>query len=349
MMTQWRNFLTGLAENQGAQITDGEVISFGDPKAELLATANGNVVVDLSHMGLLQASGEDAVSFLQGQVTNDVKQLDGNHSHYSGYCTPKGRLLAIFLAWAQQDQLYLQLNGALTESILKRLKMYVMRSKVTLSDVSENFIRLGVAGKDAEASLQSIFKTLPVEIHEVVNLEVGTLIRLPGVIPRYEILCDFDYAKTIWNNLQTAHTPVGKACWEWLEIRAGIPDITAATQEEFVPQMLNLDMLDAINFKKGCYTGQEIVARTHYLGKIKRRTQLAHISGNESPQIGDDVFFNNGTEPAGKIVRVAAAPHSGFDVLAEVRRIDTESDPAVHWKSNDGVLLRPLNLPYATT
>lgn len=346
MTAQWRNFLVDATENKGVQITDNEVISFGDPKAELLTTANGNILVDLSHLGLLQISGEDALGFLQGQVTNDVTHLNGSNCHYSGYCTAKGRLLALFLAWVNQDQFYLQLNGALTEPILKRLKMYVMRSKVTLTDVSQNFVRLGVAGKDAESNLEAIFKTLPAQAYDVVNLEIGTLIRLPGVIPRYEILCDIEYAKTIWSKLQAVHTPVGKACWEWLEIRAGIPDIAPATQEAFVPQMVNLDILNGINFKKGCYTGQEIVARTHYLGTIKRRTQLAYIASQEAPQIGDDVFFSNVADPAGKIVRVAPAPHSGFDVLAEVRRIDTEANPAVHWKSSDGVLLRPLNLPY---
>lgn len=349
MMTQWQDFLINHPGNSGIQITDNRIEHFGNPQAELLATANETILTDLSHFGLLQISGEDAVTFLQGQVTNDVKQLDGSNSHYSGHCTPKGRLLAVFLVWSVQNNLYLQLNGTLTEAILKRLKMYVMRSKVSITNATESLIRLGVSGKNSETALQSVFKNMPAQVHELSTQENGTLIRLPGVNPRFEIICSIEHAPAIWAQLQTLCKPVGAACWEWLEIQAGIPDITTATQEAFVPQMVNLDALNGINFKKGCYTGQEIVARTHYLGTIKRRTQLAHIGGLESPQIGDDVFFSNGTEPAGKIVRVAASPQTGFDVLAEVRKQDAETETAVHWKSSAGVALSPLSLPYSTT
>lgn len=342
-MTQWHEFLV----RQGAVLDDGQVANFGDAAAELQATANGNVLVDLSHLGLLQISGEDAVTFLQGQVTNDIKLLNGHNSQYAGYCNPKGRLLALFLAFAHHDHLYLQLHGALLEPIMKRLKMYVMRSKATIANISASTLCMGVAGKDAEASLKTIFEKVPSRVHELVSLDNGALIRLPGATPRYQVFSDAEHAPAIWKQLQETHTPVGKACWDWLEIQAGIPEISSATQEEFVPQMINLDALDGINYKKGCYTGQEIVARTHYLGKVKRRTQLAHIATNEQPQAGDDVFSTGSNEPVGKIVRSAPSPQGGFDVLAEIRLESLETG-TIRLKSVDGPTLELLKLPYAT-
>jgi len=314
-MNNWHTFLA----SRGAVIHEQEVSHFGDLQAELSATVTNGILADLSHLSLLKLSGEDAVSFLQGQVTNDVKQLNGNNSQYTGYCTPKGRLIALFLAYRHADNLYLQLDKRLAEAITKRLRMYVLRSKVVIEDISDNTVRMGISGKSAETALRGLFPALPSVVHEVVSNEKGLLIRLPGPVPRYELISDAAHAENIWQQLRQQLEPVGRNAWEWLEIQAGVPDIQPGTQEEFVPQMVNLDVLGGINFKKGCYTGQEIVARTHYLGKVKRRTQLAHLSGENQPQPGDDVFVDDGNEPVGKIVRSAPSPAGGFDVLAEVR------------------------------
>ncbi len=341
-MTQWHEFLA----RQGAVLDGSQVENFGDAQAELQTTANGNVLADLSHLGLLQISGEDAASFLQGQITNDIKLLNGHNSQYAGYCNPKGRLLALFLAFAHHNHLYLQLHGSLLEPIMKRLKMYVMRSKVTIVDVSASTLCIGVAGKDAVASLLAIFGEVPNQVHELVSLDNAALLRMPGTLPRYQVFSDAKYAPAIWEQLQKTHKSVGKACWDWLEIQAGIPEISPETQEEFVPQMVNLDALDGINYKKGCYTGQEIVARTHYLGKVKRRTQLAHIETTTAALAGDDVFAAGSNEPVGKIVRSAPSPQGGFDALAEIRLESLETG-TIRWKSIDGPALELLKLPYA--
>lgn len=279
---------------------------------------NETVICDLSHLGLLQIQGADAVTFLQGQVTNDVKQLNGQVAHYTGYCNPKGRLLALFLAFAHADHLHLQMPKVLIESITKRLKMYVMRSKVEIQDVSDTMIKIGLNGPKAIDLLTTAFSQIPQHHYEIVTLENGTLLKLPGAQPRFEIFTDMANAPEIWNILAQHAKPVTAACWEWLEIQAGVPDVTLNTQEAFVPQMLNLDLIGGINFKKGCYTGQEIVARTHYLGTVKRRTHLAHLATAIQPNTGDDVV-NQSNEAVGKIVRSAAAPNGGYDVLAEIR------------------------------
>jgi len=341
MNTPWLDFLVA----RGAVPADGRVQHFGQPQAELAATGSGDIIADLSHLGLLRVEGEDATTFLQGQVTNDIKLLDGSNSQYAGYCTPKGRLLAIFLAFAHHGQFHLQFNGTLKEQTMKRLRMYVLRSKVTIADVTDSIIRLGVAGASTTAALQQIFAGIPQHPHQLVSLETANIIRLPGATPRYEIFASPEHAAEIWSQLQQSCTPVGASCWEWLEIRAGIPDIAPATIEAFVPQMVNLDLIGGISFKKGCYTGQEIVARTHYLGKVKRRTYLAHVEAPELPQAGDQVFGTDGTEPVGLIVSAAAAPQGSFDVLAEIRLESVEAGP-VRWKDQSGPVLEILSLPY---
>jgi folate-binding Fe-S cluster repair protein YgfZ len=248
MNADWNTFLA----SRRARIAEQQVTDFGNPAAELQALANGSIMADLSHLSLLQVDGADAVNFLQGQFTNDIKLLEGGHSQYTGYCTAKGRLLAIFLAFARQEHLYLQLNGALAAAVTKRLKMYVLRSKVAISDVSDDTVRIGVAGARAEAALQRLLGSLPAQPHAVLALAQATLLRLPGTIPRFQILAAPDAAPALWDALSDTCQPVGRAGWEWLQIRAGIPDITPATQEAFVPQMVNLDLLGGINFKKGC-------------------------------------------------------------------------------------------------
>ena len=326
---------------QGAVFNNETISSFGNIQNELIFTQNQSIICDLSHLGLLEISGDDAVTFLQGQVTNDVKLLNATNAHYTGYCSPKGRLLALFLAFSHNQMLHLQINFKLLEPISKRLKMYVMRSKVNINNVSDTVVKIGLNGNDVPVLLTTFFTKIPTQTYESFSTESATLIRLAGKTPRFEIICNTELAKEIWQSLKTKCKPVGRACWEWLEIQAGIPDIYVQTQEQFVPQMVNLDLLDAINFKKGCYTGQEIVARTHYLGKVKRRTHLAHIKTSTPPQAGNDVM-NANSEAVGKVVRSAPAPSGGYDVLAEIRLESVEtSDLTV-----DGVKVDIQRLPY---
>ena len=325
---------------------------FGNPTAERNALANGNIICDLSHLGLLELQGADARDFLQKQVTNDIQQLNGSNAQYTAHCTPKGRMLVLFLAFAHHDHLHLQFPKALIEPIAKRLKMYVMRSKVSVTDVSETIVKIGLSGPKAPALLASLFTEVPTNDYQLASLENGALLKLPGAQPRYQIFTSLENANHIWETLAAEAMPVGASGWEWLEIQAGIPTVVPQTQEEFVPQMLNLDALNAINYKKGCYTGQEIVARTHYLGKVKRRTQHAHIASDVAPAIGDDVLDNT-AQTVGKIVRVAPALQpafqSGFEVLVECRLDNVDNDvnaPQTNlmWQSY-GLTILPL--PYA--
>lgn len=323
-MTQWQTFL----ETQGAAFGDNRVAQFNST-----ASLEDTTIMDLSHLGILQLQGDDAVTFLQGQVTNDVKKLDGSHAHYSGYCTPKGRLLAIFLAFAHQGNIYLQFPHELLERVQKRLKMYVLRSKVTIHDASDSLVHFGIAGPQAAALLHDAGLPAPDTAYAAGMADDGIVIRMPGETPRFQILTSEENARALWTKLSTKAKPANKDRWDYLEILAGIPEVVTATQEEFVPQMVNLDVIGGISFKKGCYTGQEIVARTHYLGKVKRRTYIARTDTQSAPAIGNDVVTKTG-DVIGKIVRSVTSQPRGHLLLVELRQEVVNNSLDLFWKSN---------------
>ena len=342
MNSDWQTFLI----QRGAGFEADAARHFGDAAAELRAARDGSVVCPLLHLGLLECSGEDAQAFLHGQLSNDVKLLAPEHSEYATYCSAKGRMLANFLIWREASAYCLQFSRSLLPAIQKRLTMYVMRSKVKLADAGESRVVLGLAGSAAGSALKDLFSALPQQAHEVVHDPAnGTLIALPG--DRFELIAEPEAAKRLWDKLATTLTPVGTPCWEWLEIRNGIPLLTPPTQEQFVPQMANMELIGAVNFKKGCYPGQEIVARTQHLGQIKRRMVLAHLTGEVRPAPGDELFGTAMEDQAvGMVVNAQDAPEGGYDLLA-VLQTSSISEGTVHFKSPDGHKLSILPLPYA--
>lgn len=292
-----------------------------------------NILCDLSQLGLLEVSGPDALTFLQGQVTNDVNLLTGSTAHYSAYCTPKGRMLALFLAFSHNNHIHLQLNRELIEPIMKRLKMYVLRAKVEIKDVSDDISIIGIDGPEAASILALCHAEIPQNNYEFTSVDGCTILKLPTISEhtRFKIFAKKSIATEIFDALKSHCKIVERPSWDLLEIQAGIPDVTLRTQEQFVPQMLNLDILKGINFKKGCYTGQEIVARTHYLGTVKRRTFLGTISSAQRPAEGDKVLDAEKAE-VGQIVRVAQNQAGSFDALIELR-IDAQEAGNITWDS----------------
>ncbi len=303
---------------------------------------NDNFLADLSTTGLISVTGEDAISFLQGQVTNDVNAISAAHSHYSGYCNPKGRLLALFFIFRHQDKLYLSLDAGLVPSIQKRLQMYIMRAKVTLTDEQANIACLGVAGDTAAQQLQTLYPTIPTEDYAIIQHDDVTIIRMPTIKPAFQIITNVENREAVFETLSQVFTSTDKAAWQHLETLSGIPEIVEATQEAFVPQMINLDALGGINFKKGCYTGQEIVARTHYLGKVKRRTLLGKIkaSTEKTPVAGDPVS-DMAQQNVGQVVRTTPGRNGDYFVLFECR-LDSLDTP-IQWE-RDTIAIQPM--PY---
>lgn len=342
MNTDWQQFL----ESRGAVIQDGQVTHFGDAAAEIRHSGTGPILADLSHLSLIRFAGEDAQPFLQGQLSNDVRLLNGHNSQWSGYCTPKGRMLASFLLWQNAENSYLmQLPASLREAIQKRLTLFVLRSKVKVSDESDHWIRLGVAGPGAEAAVRAAAGGAPADVHGLISLDAAAVVRLQGDC--FELLIAPARAPEIWNKIAATCKPCGSGRWEWHLIRAGVATVLPATQEEFVPQMANFELIGGVNFKKGCYPGQEIVARTQYLGKLKRRMYLARLPAGTSPAPGDALYSADMQEQSsGIVVNAQPAPDGGFDLLAVIQTSSAETE-AIHWKTLDGPVLQLKTLPYA--
>lgn len=342
MHSEWQSFLVA----NGAHLADGQVLHFGDATAEREAIT-GDVLADLSHFGLIAASGNDAAQFLQGQVTNDVRQVNGSNSQLNSYCTPKGRILATFRLFQRASVYYLSMPAERVPFVLKRLRMYVLRSQVQLEDAGDAMVRFGIAGPHAASLLEdALGKQVPQEDDAVLQTDELSVIRTRGA--RFECHGDPAALAALWRKLAAHARPVGRDAWMLTEIRAGIPHVVDATAEAFVPQMLNLHAINGVSFRKGCYTGQEVVARMQYLGKLKRRMFLAHVDG-ACPAPGEELFAEEveSGQGTGKVVNAQPAPGGGCDLLAVVLIDVVENAIPVHLGDAQGPILRFLPLPYA--
>ena len=344
MNSNWKDFLV----SQGAHIEGDHCLHFDDPAAERAAALEDNVVCALCHYGLIRVSGEDAGDFLQNQFCNDVRKLSTELSQLNGYCNPKGRVLALFRLIRRDDDYLLRLPREILEPTLKRLRMFVLMSKVTLEDLSDELVSIGLAGAAAEELLRKALGDAPTAIDACLQTNGLSVIRVRGPQPRFEIHGDEAAVKSLWETLATQATPAGSEAWTLLEIRAGLPEVVAATQEAFVPQMLNLQALDALSFTKGCYPGQEIVARMRYLGKLKRRLYLAHSDTDACPQPGDGLFAEGSEsgQGVGKVVQAQASPEGGVDLLAVIE-IASAEQRQLHLGDAEGPLVELQELPYA--
>lgn len=307
---EWRDFL---AARQLAP--DGE--SFGNLAGELAAARDGTVLVPLTDYAVIRASGEDAADFLHNLLSNDVKTLPADGLRFAGLCTPKGRLLATFHLWHDGPDLLLALSADIMPAILKKLSMYILRSKVKLTEA--DVVLLGVAGPDAARAV-----SIAPEPQHVADVPGGQVARLG----EQRLLLALTPAAAIqaWPALTAKAKPAGTAAWRWIEIAAGQPRVVAATQEAFVPQMVNMEVpaVGGVVFTKGCYPGQEIVARTQYLGKVKRRMYRASL--DKPLPAGTDVFTpESGDQHCGALVTVAPAPAGGYECLVVVQSSGAEA------------------------
>lgn len=344
MNSFWQTFL----QEHDAVFEKEQLIHFRNNATELRIAQTDTILADLSNTGLIHFSGEEAFTFLQGQLSCDMRKVDHQTAQHGSYCTPKGRILANFIIWsnAAHNEYFMQLPSTLVETISKRLSMYILRTKVRLKDHSDALIRFGIAGNKARFLVEEIFSNtgLPSSPLKIMHTEKGSI--LCRCANRYEIITTPDQAVTIWPQLALQATPVGTICWDWLEIKAGIPVILPITQEQFIPQMVNLDVTGGISFQKGCYTGQEIIARTQYLGKLKRRMYLVNIASTQPVMAGDHLYVAELSEqPCGMIVNSAPSPDNGYDALAVIQ-VDSVQTSKIFWKNLDGPALQILPLPY---
>ena len=308
-------------------------------------------VAAITGQEIIAVTGEDAASFLHGQLTNDVEHLGTADVRFAGYCTPKGRLLASFLMWRNAESVFLQLPAELRAALQKRLSMFVLRAKARLSDVSAdtaNSVTIGVGGARGQAALQAVLGNLPAAPYTRIDHALGTVMRLADAFgaARYQWLTSPDTALGIVPSLRSTLALGGTDAWRLSEIHAGIPQITLKTQEQFVPQMINYELIGGVNFKKGCYPGQEIVARSQYLGKLKRRTALASIDA-PGALAGDEVFdVADPSQPCGMIVNAAPNGAGGVDALVELKLASLEQGD-IRLGSAAGAPLAFKPMPYA--
>ncbi|MCP3687553.1 MAG: folate-binding protein YgfZ [Gammaproteobacteria bacterium] len=315
---------------------------------QIAETCDENYICDASQLGLILIAGEDANSFLQNQFSNDINEVTNQHFQLSSYSTPKGRILAIFRVVSIDNGYLLVLPISLVTPVIQRLQRYVVQARVSLTDASTLFSRFAIQTDNARVTSQKILPATQGKAEQsdsLITLHLGSV----NGQQRYLLLSlSVDEAKSIWQNLsddlQTAHFDA----WRLSEIKAGIPVIYPQNTEQFVAQMTNLDLLGAVNFKKGCYPGQEIVARTQYLGKLKRRMFLAQVDSDICPHAGDNLV-KTGIEAAdgsGKIID-AVIDHHGICYCLFVGQIASAENNGLELLRQPQTTITLLKLPYS--
>ena len=302
------------------------------------------MAVRLADWGVIRAKGEECAAFLNGQLTQDMQALAPGRASLAGYCSPKGRLLATFVAWrTAPDEILLACSADLLAATLKRLSMFVLRAKCRLSDASAEIALWGVVSPVVQDAVSGA--ALPTQPYEAAAAADGTAIRLADAT---------GHARALWAAAVDASPPWPASdradLWNWLEVQSGVPRVVAGTADAFVPQMINLELVGGVNFKKGCYPGQEIVARSQYRGTLKRRMFLAEADA--AGRAGAEVFaLADPGQPAGQIVLAASLPgaegSARHAALVEIKRALTEPGDDLRLGAPDGPPLRLRELPYA--
>ena len=308
------------------------------------AAARGAVVADAG-LGIVTIDGADAADFLQGQLSNDIRALDPGRGQWTSYNSPKGRMLATAYVVRDPDgeRYWAFLAAALAQSIAKRLAMFVLRAKVAVRDASASYRVFGVGGPSALRALEGAFGVAPSAGAMVAFDGTGIIVHLPD--GRMLVAAEAETASLALDRLAGHATPAGPPVWDWLGVQAGVPMITPATQDQFVAQAANLDALGGIDFRKGCYTGQEIIARMQYLGRLKERL-FAFRTAAMTPAPGTRLYGAAfGDQASGTVVNSAPAPHGGARFLA-VARIDAANTGPMKIGAPDGPDATREALPY---
>ena len=308
--------------------------------------SNSNTqLVDLSHQGLITVTGPDAAKFLQGQVTCDITDLE-QASRLGAHCTHKGRAISSFRAARLADEkIALRLPKSILASAQQALAKYIVFSKAELADASDDYSRIGLAGPTANALLTEHLAAPPSDVQGVCHLPNGCIIKLSE--QRFECWIAAADGKTLWDKLQPACSISDAEAWTLLDIRDGYGEVRPETLEAFIPQLLNYQLIDGISFQKGCYSGQEVIARMHYRGKLKRQMfRVSFPSGEALPLPGTDIYTDKGTQSVGTIVIAAPAEESRAEALAVITRDAALSDSA-YLDLTQTTQLKVLPLPYS--
>lgn len=316
-------------------------------QSQQISRSDDDYICDASQLGLILVNGEDAEDFLQNQLSNDISLIDQNSFQLSSYSTPKGRMLGIFRVVKIENGYLLIMPESILANVLQRLQMYVVQSKVVLADASEYFARFAIQSEKISVIDNIVLPREPNKVFQsdsLISLHLG----FNNQQARYLVLdLSVDEAKSVWKTFATELDISQFDSWRLSEIRAGIPVIYPQTSEEFVAQMANLNLVNGVNFKKGCYPGQEIVARMQYLGKLKRRMFLAQIDTEKCPSAGDDLVAleSDTVDGSGKIVDAVMDRdrHCYVLLVAQIKKAENSQLKLIN---NPDAEIRLLELPY---
>ena len=285
-----------------------------------------NHEIKIKGLDVITVRGDDAENFLQGQITNDIKLLEKeNKAIYAGYCSPKGRLIAFFLIIKGRDNYFLFCPSSISDEIRAKLSMFVLRSQVLIASSELSYFSF-YGGTKAEEEFKNIWGDVPYPSNFMETVQhpneqnttgLMSITKLHGGNGRFLVLGEDENMKMLHEEIFRNNDTPDENSWNASDIEAKIPNIFKETQDKFIPQSLNLDLIDAINFKKGCYTGQEIVARTHYLGKPKRRMYLGGINSSEPIKLGDEITADG--EKVGQIINFYNKDNDFYRILFEIR------------------------------
>jgi tRNA-modifying protein YgfZ len=277
---------------------------------------NSNLYFDLSHFALLQVSGTDAYDFLQKQFSCDLGLLDSYGWLFSGWCLPNGRVVATFIVFGHDDSLFMILPGMMKVKVIKRLSLFVLRSDVKINDVSDDYALLGITGQEINPLLDKITPGNNVSDGGLIGTSCMTVLRLWNRVPRYILVCKMDVVTGVLNNICATCIEGDRVNWSLLDIEAGIPWLVNSTSECYLPQMLNLDQMQGLSYKKGCYPGQEVISRLHYRGQLKKRMYLGSGSAVIAPGPGDQIELGDTGAAVGDIIDAERHPDGSMRFLA---------------------------------
>jgi len=305
------------------------------------------------HLSFFEAKGADAKAFLQSQLTQDVNRLDQDKAALAGYCTAQGRLLASMVLFpsSTEGSILVLVSADLQEALLKRLRMFVLRSKVTLEARPDLIVRaVSMAVECSEEAQACLEHRLPEEVWQCSHEFTGTWVKAPSpeaALKRYWWIATEQAALAFTKEIEDPVESTARAeLWRAGDIQAGLPWIEQRTQDMFIPQTVNLDLTEGVSFSKGCYPGQEIVARAHYRGTVKRRMHLAKAPVGSALIAGGDVFCPaGGTDPCGRVINTARTSE-GVWVLFEAPFQQTQAGE-LRAGAIDGPLLQIAPLPYS--
>ena len=337
MLTDWKTYLT----TQGAIFNDGQLTGFSQTPAQL----NTNTVCVLSKQSLVSVEGVDRQKFLQGQISTHMTQLNGLQHSTGVACSPKGRMYTTFRVLNTGERYLLAMNSTLTGVTIETLSKYAVFFQVRLTP-QPDYLVLGLSGDTIKTVLSTLFHgvSLP-ENRDVVQVAGGYLLQVPGIRPRYELwLVEHELAKW-WPELTQTLTPGTDEFWQLLDIESVIPGLTLDTVDKYIPQHLNQPSLGGVSFKKGCYTGQEIVARTQNLGQLKSRCYHLSLVHSSLPEINTRLYNGDG-KPVGEIVAGARNLATNTVELLAVIRIDAAAANDVFLDPEKDQPLQVNEIPY---